>query len=457
MKRINLYKFLFILTTILIFNINFVAFAKKKKKPTKSQKKTPIKRKKEELKKQKANKRNFDEIKEFYSYDPVTGKWSKIEDFETIEILENRKEKRKEEYIYRDFWAYDYKTKQWYKVDISAFGYKKPEETGWNRIFKNFAIDIGTGFGLGQHDMFAYGKNIFIADIGGQGVYKLCKKNGNPIGKNIGNLNIRRNYPIGFLQLADSIQEINDNIYNSNMNRSERVRFAQRIYGIEPVIPFFISAHYTFNKKYRIGMDLELSLNLLEEFNIKLQGKGKTEFLRRTVPGQIKKGMFYKSPLLIIKPSLCLGYSVYRWNTFNDIILDLQLGTSLYLTDAAKFRPIGFWNLRSMLGLRYERRFGNYGRLFTRVGPEFELGKIMEVGKRGDLFSRVIRFNIQVGIGTYFGKDQEVEKAVLKQLKEVRKRKLAKRKRLARAAKKKKIRNRYKRLGVKKKKKKRKK
>ncbi len=457
MKKSNKYILIFSLTffVLLASNIHFEALAAKTNNKTKRKKK-----KRKPILKQTHNKRKFDEIKEFYSYDPVTGKWSKIEDFETVEILENRKIKRKEEYIYRDFWAYDYKTNQWYQVDISAFGYKA-KESDWNKIFKNFAIDIGTGMGMGQHDMYISGNNIYIAEIGGEGIYKIANKEGISVGPYIGDG--KRNFVLGFLQLIKSTQVNNDNDHNDNIERSERIRFAQRVYGFEPVIPFFISAHYTFNKKYRVGFDFELSFNLLEKFSVKLQNKKveETTPLRRQVPGLKKQGMFVKSPTFVLKPSLYLAYSIYRWDTFNDILLDLLIGPSLYLTDVANFRSIGFWNFRTMLGVRYERRFGNYGRLFTRIGPEFEFGKIIEIASQkrinGDLFSRVIRFNVHIGIGTYFGKDTEIEKAVKKQLKEVRKRKREKRRRLAREAKKKKLKDRYKRLGIRMKNKKKKK
>ncbi|MCP3659549.1 MAG: hypothetical protein GY830_04190 [Bacteroidetes bacterium] len=451
--------FSFILINILIINNNYIANAaiKKKKKIFKKSKK-----KKLETKIQIQNKRKFDEIKEFYSYDPVTGKWSKIEDFETVELLESRKEKRKEEYIYKDFWAYDYKTRQWYKVDISAFGYKNPKETNWNKIFKNLAFDVGTGFGIGQHDMYLTGNDIYISNVGCDNLYKIVNKDGVPIGSTNQN-NTKKSLVLGFLQLINSFQRNNDTDNNNNISRSERDRKALKVYGFEPIIPFFCSLHYTFNKQYRVGLDLEFALNFLEYFNIRLQGKEQNENIRigRTISGLKKQGMFMRSPTYIFKPSIYLAYSIYRWDSFNDILLDLQFGPSLYLTDAPKFRELAFFNFRTMIGIRYERRFGNYGRLFTKIGPEFEYGKIIEIdgkgGARGDLISRAIRLNIQVGIGTYFGKDNEIDKAVKNQLREIKKRQKARKKKLARETKKKKLKQRYKSYSMRMKKRKKKK
>jgi hypothetical protein len=68
--------------------------------------------------------RNFNKLRDFYSYDPATDKWSTIEDFDTVEILEDPNDLRAERYLYYEFWAYDMITRYWHKVDIRDHGYK---------------------------------------------------------------------------------------------------------------------------------------------------------------------------------------------------------------------------------------------------------------------------------------------------------------------------------------------
>ena len=68
--------------------------------------------------------RDFDTIRGFQSYDPATDKWSTIEDFDTVDILEDTTAQRADRYIYHSFWAYDAVTRRWHKVDIRDYGYK---------------------------------------------------------------------------------------------------------------------------------------------------------------------------------------------------------------------------------------------------------------------------------------------------------------------------------------------
>lgn len=81
--------------------------------------------------------RDFDTIRDFNSFDPATQKWSKVEDFDTVEILDDPTEYREDHYIYHDFWAYDAVTRRWRKVDIRGYGYKrrsKPKVVTYERV-----------------------------------------------------------------------------------------------------------------------------------------------------------------------------------------------------------------------------------------------------------------------------------------------------------------------------------
>ncbi|MEM7055896.1 MAG: hypothetical protein AAF392_03420, partial [Bacteroidota bacterium] len=111
---------------------------------------------------------NFDKIRRYQSYDPATDKWSSIEDFETVEILEDTTQQREDRYIYYSFWAYDVAKKQWHKVDIRDYGYlyrlginrpttatvqsetepveKKDRDSSWKNLELSFSLGGGATF-----------------------------------------------------------------------------------------------------------------------------------------------------------------------------------------------------------------------------------------------------------------------------------------------------------------------
>ena len=63
---------------------------------------------------------NFDQLRSFKSYDPATNKWYTIEDFETVDILEDTTAQREDQYIYHSFRAYD-AVKDCWQVDVRSY------------------------------------------------------------------------------------------------------------------------------------------------------------------------------------------------------------------------------------------------------------------------------------------------------------------------------------------------
>ncbi len=108
--------------------------------------------------------RDFDKLRSFKSYDPATNKWSTIEDFETVDILEDTTVQREDQYIYHSFWAYDAVKDCWHKVDVRGYGYElgqiattaKTEETPeaapqkspgfWKKLSLGLRVGAGATF-----------------------------------------------------------------------------------------------------------------------------------------------------------------------------------------------------------------------------------------------------------------------------------------------------------------------
>jgi len=92
--------------------------------------------------------KNFNKIRKFQSFDPKTNKWSTIEEFDTVDILENKSEEREDKFLYNQFWAYDERAKKWRLVDIRGHGYKilDPVIEPF-QFWKNLSITFLIGYG----------------------------------------------------------------------------------------------------------------------------------------------------------------------------------------------------------------------------------------------------------------------------------------------------------------------
>ena len=163
----------FFLTLLSFVNSKLYAAEKKKIKNTKEKKQTKEntksiegkkKKKKNEKERKEEIKEEYNDIKNFETYDPVSKKRSKIKDFDTVEILTEGEEEREKELIYRNFWAYDSKTQKWYKVNIPNYGIENP--SFWEKLFRNLAFDVSIGPEFGNRNLNVDGDNIgIISDL----------------------------------------------------------------------------------------------------------------------------------------------------------------------------------------------------------------------------------------------------------------------------------------------------
>ncbi len=442
MNRSIKYAFLFFCFNIgLCFVVLNHALAKPKKSRQKAKKrKSKGKTSKTKQKKakqnyhQKRNKDKFDEIKNFESYDPATGKWSKIEDFETVEILKDNSIDRKEDYVYQSFWAYDPKTKRWYKVDISNFGYKVPPPSLWSKIAKNMAFDIGYGPEIGIHHMFVFGKSITVTNDFTDELF-ISDKNGK-----------LDQFRIMFLSVSKAKSNKKNTLSKRRSPNISRVSI-ESINGINFLIPISTHLHYTFEQpRIRIGFGCTFAMSFMNKLKVTYVNGSKAEAISRDRTQ--KKGPFVKTPNFILKPFLSTGWIINK-GLINHFLIDFRLGSSIYLSQSSAG---SFFAVNNDFGISYERRMGNYARFFARLGTGFEItpigiqqfkSKKKGLTTNGSLHSMVLpSVSFQVGFGSYFSKDKKVDKVFKKLYKDRKKRRTAARKKAKLNARRKKLKSR---------------
>jgi len=210
--------------------------------------------------------REFDKLRFFKSYDPATDRWSTIEDFETVDILEDTTEKRKEQYIYHSFWAYDKEKDSWHKVDIRDYGYKlramsaaaKTEEDlamtrqKSFRFWENWNIGLSVGGGPTFHNVET--KKIIVKERDGTFFLQTLQSEKNKVSYKINWLGA------SYTQCGDPRDGALGALNIGNLKDDALLVFKGRGWNI----PVTLFTHYTLFKRFRVGAGVEVEINCLK-------------------------------------------------------------------------------------------------------------------------------------------------------------------------------------------------
>jgi hypothetical protein len=347
--------------------------------------------------------KDFDKIRQFESYDPATDKWSLIEDFETVEILEDTTQQRKENFIYRSFWAYSAAKKHWYKVDIRDYGYRhrlgnQVTDTGENQqgqesknfdsAWKNLHVNLSVGGGGSWYEIRPQGLNLIVRDKeyflqtpSGASEDKafLIKWFRSPYKK----IDRAFNHPI---------------VYNKKVGQtiSRNQKFGFRGIGIN--IPVTFSLHYTFFNRLRLGGGTNFEI----------------VYLNRLKPtGAASSVAAYK----LQKPWLynwrwfgLLGYKIIAKPT-SAVVIDTHVGMVYDMGSKFDYSHYLYKSWYANLGVGYERKLNRYLRFTTRLSGDYraydDSSHFEEKGSMVKLYH--IGLHLDAGLSLNFAKDTSGE------------------------------------------------
>jgi len=350
--------------------------------------------------------RDFDKLRIFQSYDPATGKWSTIEGFETVNILEDTTVQREDRYIYHSFWAYDAVTDCWYKVDIRDHGYRLgklaatesteaatvPQKS--SRFWKNFALGLSVGAGPTLYQSKIAHCSITERD----GVFFLQTAPGKQD---------KKSYQInwfgaGYTECGDPEAGSQGKLGIRKTDIGKKIVFR----GIGWNIPIKLFTHYTFFKRLRIGAGCELEINHLKELTPKENASSLKPFKVK-----LDHEWFYNIAWFGL-----MGFKVIH-EPHQDVIVDLQVGrnynagATLNHLFGGKGHLYDGWLLGA--GVAYERRLNNYFRFLTRLSGDWKIhddtpSSIADAQASVKLHQ--VAFHLDLGIQVSFGKDPEEDK-----------------------------------------------
>ncbi len=352
--------------------------------------------------------RDFDKIRKFQSYDPATDKWSIIEAFDTVELLEDTTQQREEHYIYHNFWAYDALTEQWYKVDIRDYGYKlgmpkelveaaasndqvpAKEEKKPIKFWKNLALSfrIGPGTTFYQNKI----NNMRLEERRGK-FYLQTKEE---IGKSKGGAYLIRWF--------GDVHE-----YESNFNEGSPANIKEVALGKEIILtgqgwnlPITLATHYTFFERLRIGGGYGLEVNYLKELKPKGDATGKVN----TLTIEKKYRWFYNTKWFGL-----IALQVMHKPSY-DIIIDFQAGKTYNAGTHLKAMLIkGKYICQGIFlsaGVAYERKLNDYLRLLSRFSGNFRTYKDGPFGEQSAFVDlKQLALHLEIGLNLSFGKNTE--------------------------------------------------
>ncbi|MEL6539618.1 MAG: hypothetical protein AAFP93_02515 [Bacteroidota bacterium] len=340
--------------------------------------------------------KKFDTVRKYDSYDPATSKWSSIEDFRDVKILEDHSQKHEERYLYHNFWAYDRQKEEWCKVDIRDHGYKlgdtakkeyapKDEEELekdklQDSVWKNLMLSIGVGAGptmyvnqlhkskdanlaLKKRDSYLYLQN-------GAKWYRLYWLARRPVFK-----------PKFGTQPA---------IANTlDVSNAHGVKFIDA----GGNLPITLAAHYTFARRLRIGGGGNLIISYLP----RLTPQGHARILGDFI---LNNKMNYHVGWFGL-----VGFKVLH-ATPHDIIIDIRVGQAFdFGGNLVGERVYSGWNYNG--GLGYERKLNGYFKLMTRLAFDWQSFTEKLGTKKTIISMQQPAIHFQIGINLNFGRDAE--------------------------------------------------
>lgn len=311
--------------------------------------------------------KDFDKIRSYQSYDPITKTWSAIEAFKEVEILEDATQHRDETYIYYSFWAYDTMDHQWKRVDIREYGYKYVQHTS----------DSATDMTKDAKNKFEFWKNLGLTfSVGGGSTYYVNKVN------NL-NLRVRKGQKEYFLQTPSSADAAQGKGYKirwfserpkrlnsiehanvvNNQQSYDEAKGNISFHGLGFNIPVTAALHYTFFNKLRVGAGGNIEINYLR----KLYPHGNAEHIPAY---ETSKPWFYN-----VKWFGTLGYKVFQQEK-HAVVIDTQLGVVFdYGNRKASLQSLMEYEYASFyvsLGGAHEIKLNDFCKFFYRLSGQFK-------------------------------------------------------------------------------------
>ena len=346
--------------------------------------------------------RDFDQLRVFQSYDPATDTWTKIEDFEAVDILEDAAEQREDRYIYYSFWAYDAAKNCWHKVDIRDHGY---------RLGGIAAIESTEHAETAPHKSSSFWKTLAFGCSLGTGPTFYHNK--------ITRCRITERDGIFFLQTAPEAQNKEGyrmNWFGAGYQKTDDLRNGSPgdvsiqdaggeivFKGVGWNIPITLLTHYTFFKRCRLGAGCTFEINHLRKLAPK---KGATVLGPFTVQQEhawfYHMGWFGMAGLKIIH------------EPHQDVIVDVRIGqnynagaTPRHLLGKKRYVDQG-WLLG--VGVAYEHRLNSYFRLLLRLAGDWKRhnGTPPDIHASPPLVKlHPVAVHLDLGVHVSFGKDIE--------------------------------------------------
>lgn len=303
--------------------------------------------------------KDFDKIRGYKSYDPITNTWSTIEEFKEVEILEDATQHHDENYVYYSFWAYDPIDHQWKRVDIREYGYKhakhpsdseqditkKPKKKFefWKNLGLTFAVGGGSTYYINTVD------NLNLLVRKGQKEYFLQTPDSPDVRQGKG-------YKIRWFSLG--LSKINslkhDNVVNSKQSYDD-AKGNISFHGIGFNIPVTLALHYTFFKKLRIGTGSNLEINYLKTLYPQGDAKHIMEY-------EASEPWFYNW-----KWFGTIGYKVFQKGK-HAVVIDTQLGAVWDYGENwnpfGQFIHVGFYG---SLGAAHEIKLNDFCKFFLPI------------------------------------------------------------------------------------------
>lgn len=321
-----------------------------------------------------AAEKDFDQIRQFHSYDPKTGEWSAIEDFKTVKILEDTNiQPENDNYLYYNFWAYDRVRKQWYKVHIPPYGYRhklngenigatpeqeedeKASKMKRDSAWKHLRLDFSVGGGGTWYEHKAQGLTLLVE---GQEYFLQTPQNSTE----------NTVHRINWFTKPYTKQHrifIHPTIYNTQAQGLAASKPSFSFRGLGPKLPITLTLHYTFFNRLRIGAGSTFEIHYLK----KLYPTGQ--------PASIAAYALRNPWLYTWKWFGMLGYKITDKPT-SAIVMDIRMGRVYDVGSNLKLLwPISkihylYTNWYVNLGIAYEKKLNRHLRFHSRLSGDYK-------------------------------------------------------------------------------------
>ena len=199
--------------------------------------------------------RDFDTIRDSHSYDPETDRWSTVEKFKGVDILEDPDEQRADKYIYHQFWTYDAQAKRWRKADIRDHGYQRtapaaaPESSF--HFWKNWALGLRAGAGVTFYENKL--SQLRLTEVDGKFYLQTAQQQARG-----------QSYKVNWFKKAYEITAypLQGEGGQATYTQTAAERFA--LTGRGWSFPFTVFTHYTLFKRLRLGAGLSVEVHHLQ-------------------------------------------------------------------------------------------------------------------------------------------------------------------------------------------------